>query len=89
MSDDQSNEEWAREMLKRLGWHPSQWMQIEAYLRMPPEKKVEQMLRFRGEQVRLLKSRLRSEHPGYSEAEIRQLLLEHLELVRERHVYGG
>jgi hypothetical protein len=50
---------------------------------MPPARKVEQMLRMRGSHVRLLKARLRREHPDYSEAQLSNLLQEQLDLVRE------
>lgn len=75
-------------LLEKLGWHPSDWVQIEVYARMPPARKVAQMLRLRGEQVRLLKIRLKREHPHFTEVELAHLLQEHLDLVREYPRYG-
>jgi hypothetical protein len=45
------------------------------------------MLRWRGEQVRLLRQRLEQEHPGCSKEELSLMLQEHLDLVREPHWY--
>ncbi len=75
-------------LLQRIGWHESDLKQIEVYAKMPSEKKVQQMLRLRAEQVRFLKARLRAEHPDYSEAHLRQMFLEHLDLVREKDKVG-
>ncbi|HEX8220465.1 MAG TPA: hypothetical protein VF914_14810 [Chloroflexia bacterium] len=80
----------AATLLERIGWHPSDWAQIEVYARMAPARKVEFMLRWRGEQVRLLKERLELEHPGCSREELSSMLQEHLDLVREsRHLFNG
>jgi hypothetical protein len=76
------------DLLRRIGWHPSDMKQIELYARMSPAQKVEQMFRWRGEQVNLLKARLRSEHPEYNEIELKRLLQWHLDLVREHVRYG-
>ena len=75
-------------LLKRIGSHPSDWAQIEVYARMAPARKVELMLRWRGEQVRLLKERLELEHPACSREELSSMLQEHLDLVRERRPIG-
>lgn len=85
---DEQHEDDAKQMLKRIGWDRSELKQIEIFAKMPPEKKVQQMLRLRAEQVRLLKARLRAEHPDYSEAQLRQMFLEHLDLVREKDKVG-
>ena len=86
--DSEAQREEVALLLKRIGWHESDLKQIEVYAKMPTEKKVQQMLRLRGEQVRLLKARLRAEHPDYSEAKIRQMFLDHLDLVREKDKVG-
>lgn len=75
-------------LLQRIGWHPSNLIQIQVYAQMSPARKVTQMLRLRGKQVRLLKARLKQEHPGCSKAELSRMLQEHLDLVREKHVGG-
>jgi hypothetical protein len=75
-------------LLERIGWHPSDLAQIEVYAHMSPARKVELMLRWRGEQVRLLKERLMQEHPGCSREELSQMLQEHLDLVRESRNVG-
>jgi hypothetical protein len=74
-------------MLRRIGWHPSDWAQIEVYARMSPARKVAQMLHFRNMQMRLLRTRLRQEHPDCTDAEFAQMIQEHLDLVRERPFY--
>jgi len=76
------------ELLRRIGWHPSDMKQIELYARMSSAQKVEQMLRLRGEQVKILKARLRREHPDCTEADLQRLFLWHLDLVREHVRYG-
>jgi len=76
-------EEWAAQMLKRIGWHESNWKQVEIYANMPSAKKVTQMLRLRSKQVQVLKKRLQREHPESSPLEIAQMLREHLALVQE------
>ncbi len=76
------------DLLRRIGWHPSDMKQIELYARMAPAQKVEQMLRLRGEHVSLLKARLRREHPECTEIELKRLLHWHLDLVREPARYG-
>lgn len=73
----------AAQLLRKIGWDDSDWAQIELYANMSPDRKVEQMFRIRREHVGLLEQRLRIEHPGSSDLEIRQMVLEHLGLVRE------
>lgn len=75
-------------LLQHIGWHPSDLAQIDAYARMTPARKVELMLRWRGEQVQLLKARLEHEHPGCSREELSLMLQEHLDLVRESRYLG-
>ena len=75
-------------LLQRIGWHPSDLAQIDAYARMTPARKVELMLRWRAEQIRLLKVRLGREHPGCSTEELSLMLQEHLDLVRESRTVG-
>ncbi|MEP6774405.1 MAG: hypothetical protein ABJA50_02320 [Chloroflexota bacterium] len=70
-------------LLRKIGWDASDMAQIEVYARMSPARKVEQMLRIRYGCVKLLKARLRREHPDLSEAALSALLQEHLDLVRE------
>jgi hypothetical protein len=55
----------ARTMLRRTGWHPSDWAQIEVYALMPPARKIEQMLQLRHRQMQVLRQRLQREHPEY------------------------
>ena len=82
-------EQEAAEMLKRIGWHPSDLKQIEVYSRMSPARKVAQMFWWRGEQIRLLKERLEGA-PGLSDMEWHWLLQEHRKvLVREYPRYGS
>ncbi len=76
----------AAEMLRRIGWHDSDLMQIKVYARMSPARKVEQMFALRREFMRLLDKRLKREHPECTEMEIKRLVQWHLDLVRERHV---
>lgn len=75
-------------LLERIGWHSSDLAQIEVYARMSPARKVELMLRWRGEQIRLLRDRLEQEHPSCSKEELSRLLQEHLDLVRESRNVG-
>jgi hypothetical protein len=70
-------------LLRKIGWDASDLAQIEVYARMSPARKVEQMLSIRYSHVKLLKARLRREHPDLSEAALSALLQEHLDLVRE------
>lgn len=74
-------------ILRRLGWHPSDWMQIEVYAKMSPSRKVAQMFNFRNVQMCLLRTRLRQEHPGCTNIELARLVQEHLDLVREHPSY--
>jgi hypothetical protein len=76
------------DLLRRIGWHPSDWKQIEVYARMSPARKVEQMLWWRAQAIRTLKLRLRSEHPEMDDKQLAILLQEHLDLVREYPRYG-
>lgn len=76
------------DLLRRIGWHPSDLKQIELYARMSPAQKIEQMLRLRWEAVRLLRARLQKEHPECSEIELKRLVQWHLDLVREHVRYG-
>jgi hypothetical protein len=73
----------AEELLRRIGWHRSNWKQIEVYARMEPWRKVEQVLHMRDEGVRLLEERLRHEHPDCTPRQIERIVIEHLELLRE------
>ena len=75
-------------ILRRIGWHPSDWTQIEVYARMSPARKVAQMFQLRREFMRLLRSRLKQEHPGCSDAELARMVQEHLDLVRENHTHA-
>ncbi|MEO6457900.1 MAG: hypothetical protein ABIO92_06455 [Chloroflexia bacterium] len=81
---DESNAADAKQMLKRIGWDRSELKQIEIYARMEPAKKIAIMLGMRRMQMRLLDTRLRQEHPRCSDAQIAQMIQEHLDLVRER-----
>jgi hypothetical protein len=76
----------ASEMLRRIGWHESDLMQIKIYARMSPAQKVEQMFALRGEFMHVLEARLRREHPDSTDMEIKRLVQWHLDLVRERHL---
>ena len=70
-------------LLRKIGWDASDLAQIEVYARMSPARKVEQMFSIRRSYIRLLKARLRREHPDYSETELSDLLQKQLDLVRE------
>jgi hypothetical protein len=72
------------DLLRRIGWHPSDWKQLEVAARMSPAQKIKQMLMWRNEAIRLLKTRLKREHPNFDEVQLAQLIQEHLDLVRER-----
>jgi hypothetical protein len=76
----------AAEMLRRIGWHESDLMQIKVYARMSPARKVEQMFALRREFMRMLEARLRREHPECTEMEIKRLVQWHLDLEREKDV---
>lgn len=75
-------------LLRRIGWHPSDWAQIEACARMTPAQKIETMLNMRAEAVRLLKDRLKREHPDLDRVQLEMLVQEHLDIVRERFTDG-
>ena len=75
-------------LLERIGWHTSDLTQIDVYAQMSPARKVELMLRWRGEQIRMLKARLEQEHPGCSKEELSRMLQEQLDLVRESRNVG-
>jgi hypothetical protein len=70
-------------LLRKIGWDASELAQIKVYAQMSPARKVEQMLSIRNSYVRLLKARLRREHPDYSESQLSALLQKQLDLVRE------
>src|SRR5207237_8538669 len=78
----------AAEMLRRIGWHESDLMQIKVYAQMSPARKVEQMFALRDQAVRLLEARLRREHPECTEMEIKRLVQWHLDLEREKYTEG-
>jgi len=73
----------AEALLQRIGWHPSNWTQIEVYARMSPVRKVAQMLSWREQQMLVLRSRLKAEHPGCTDTELGHMVCEHLDLLRE------
>jgi hypothetical protein len=85
-SNDQTNAGPARQdaevLLRRIGWHSSNWTQIEVYAHMSPARKVSQMLGWRHQQMLLLKSRLRQEHQGCTDIELGRMVQEHLDLLR-------
>jgi hypothetical protein len=70
-------------LLRRAGWHPSDWQQIGVYAQMPPARKVAQMFRLRHAFMEQLRARLRAEHPAAGEHEIAALVLRELADVRE------
>ena len=84
-NSDENDDIWAGRMLRRIGWHESERAQIRVYAQMSPARKVALMLQMRDEQVRLLRERLRREHPDCTDAEIAHMLQKHLDLVREKH----
>lgn len=73
----------ARLMLRRVGWHPSDWQQIGVYATMTPVRKVAQLFRMRHAFMDRLRSRLRAEHPHSSESELATLVLRELADLRE------
>lgn len=75
-------------LLRKIGWDALDLAQIEVHARMSPARKVEQMLSIRSSHVKLLKARLRREHPDLPEAALSALLQEHLDLVREDKRFG-
>ncbi len=76
------------DLLRRIGWHPSDMKQIELYARMSPAQKIEQMFRQRNEYVSALKEQLRREHSECTKIELAHLLRELLDLEREYPNYG-
>ena len=81
--DDKAREE-AEALLRKIGWDKSDTRQAAIYANMEPAKKITMMLELRGELVRLLKQRLRREHPDFSDQALQQLFLEHIALFREQ-----
>ena len=81
--DTSDIEEQVTKLLRKIGWDASELAQIKVYARMSPARKVEQMLSIRQSYIRLLKARLRREHPDLSQAALSALLQKHLDLVRE------
>lgn len=75
------------ELLRRIGWHPSDMKQIELYARMSPAQKAEQMFYFRHLHVKSMRERLRREHPELSEGALAHLVLEHLAMLQEGLVH--
>ena len=73
----------AQLLLRRVGWHPSDWQQIGVYAQMPPARKVAQMFRLRHAFMQQLRARLRADHPAATDAEIAALVLRELADVRE------
>lgn len=76
------------DLLRRIGWQHSDWAQIEACARLSPAQKITEMLQLRGEAVRLLKVRLKREHPECDDRQLEYLVQEHLDWVREASVGG-
>ena len=76
-------QERAQILLRRVGWHPSDWQQIGVYAQMPPARKVSQLFNLRHAFMNQLRSRLRADHPQASEREIATLVLRELADVRE------
>jgi hypothetical protein len=70
-------------LLRRVGWHPSDWQQIGVYAQMPPARKVAQMFHLRHALMQQLRARLHAEHPAAGEREIARLVLRELADVRE------
>jgi hypothetical protein len=83
LTQEQVAQQQAMRRLRQIGWQPADWTQITVYARMPPARKVAQMLRLRRTQIRLLEARLRHEHPAATPIVIARLVQEHLALVRE------
>jgi hypothetical protein len=73
----------ATRLLQQIGWQAADWTQVAVYARMPPARKVGQMLGLRRAQLHLLKARLRREHPAAPPAALARLVQEHLALVQE------
>lgn len=73
----------AQLLLRRVGWHPSDWQQIGVYAQMPPAHKVAQMFRLRHAFMQQLRARLRADRPAATDAEIAALVLRELADVRE------
>ena len=69
-------------ILQRIGWHPSNLKQIEGYMRMSPAKKVSQMLRLRSNMMRVMRARLRAEHPDITHDELVRLEQVHIDLLK-------
>jgi aminopeptidase N len=86
--DNQTSTQDPETMLRRKGWHSSDWKQIEVYAQMSPARKVEQMLRIRHAHVQTLKRRLKQEHPDCTAIELARILEEHLDLERENRTDG-
>jgi hypothetical protein len=83
LTQEQVAQQHATRLLRQIGWQPADWTQITVYARIPPARKVAQMLRLRRSQIRLLEARLWHEHPAASRAALAHLVQEHLALVRE------
>ena len=73
----------AQEMLRRIGWQPSDMALIRVYARMSPAQKIKRMLRRRTAYIRMLKARLKRENPDQDQMQLAYLLQEHLDLERE------
>lgn len=73
----------AADLLRRIGWHPSDWKQVEVYANMPPARKVTQMLLIRHKHIQSLRKRLRIEHPDLTEVELAHMVLQHLSMLQE------
>jgi hypothetical protein len=71
-------------ILQRIGWHTSNLKQIEGYARMAPGSKVSQMLRLRNSMMRVMRARLKAEHPDYTDDELVLLEQEHIALLKRR-----
>jgi hypothetical protein len=71
------------DLLRRIGWHPSDMKQIELYARMSPAQKIEQMFQQRQVNISALKEQLQREHPECNRIELSHLLQERLDLERE------
>ena len=73
----------AAQLLRRIGWQPSDWMQIAGYARMAPAMKLAQMWALRRGQMRLLAARLQRERPQLSPADLARAVQAHLALLAE------
>jgi predicted nucleotidyltransferase len=58
-------------------------LMIEVFADVPPARKVALALRLRHELVVLLRSRLRREHPGCSDADLAWMAQEELDLLKK------